>query len=74
MEGRYREYQCMLNSQRNGLVQIVDQVFSKLKINTVVKINNRKILAGIAETIGEKDRMLTLPLPLISSIKLVLKK
>lgn len=64
-KGRYREfYQCdvdivgsdsLLNEME--LVQIVDQVFAKLKINTVVKINNRKILAGIAEVIGERDRI-----------------
>lgn len=63
--GRYREfYQCdvdivgsdsLLNEME--LVQIVDAVFAALKINTVVKINNRKILAGIAEVIGEKDRI-----------------
>jgi histidyl-tRNA synthetase len=65
-KGRYREfYQCdvdivgsdsLLNEME--LVQIVDQVFAKLKINTVVKINNRKILAGIAEVMGEKDRII----------------
>ena len=65
-KGRYREfYQCdvdivgsdsLLNEME--LVQIVDQIFAKLKIGTVVKINNRKILAGIAEVIGEKDRII----------------
>ncbi len=64
--GRYREfYQCdvdivgsdsLLNEME--LVQIVDEVFSKLRINSVVKINNRKILAGIAEVIGEKERII----------------
>lgn len=65
-KGRYREfYQCDVdivgsNSLLNEaeLVQIVDNVFGKLKINTLVKINNRKILAGIAETIGEKNRVI----------------
>lgn len=37
------------------LVQIIDDVFTKLKINVVVKLNNRKILAGISEIIGEKE-------------------
>ncbi len=65
-KGRYREFfQCdvdvvgsdsLLNEAE--LIQIVDDVFSKLKINTVVKINNRKILSGIAETIGEYDRLI----------------
>jgi histidyl-tRNA synthetase len=64
-KGRYREfYQCdvdivgsdsLLNEME--LVQIVDEVFTKLKVNTVVKINNRKILSGIAEVIGEKERI-----------------
>ncbi len=65
-KGRYREfYQCDVdvigsNSLLNEveLVQIIDDVFSKLSINTIVKINNRKILAGIAEVIGENDRII----------------
>lgn len=63
--GRYREfYQCDVdvigsNSLLNEveLVQIIDEVFNKLNIEVVIKLNNRKILAGIAEIIGEKDRM-----------------
>jgi histidyl-tRNA synthetase len=39
------------------LIQIVDNVFGLLKIRTVVKLNNRKILAGIAEIIGENERL-----------------
>jgi histidyl-tRNA synthetase len=64
-KGRYREfYQCdvdvvgsdsLLNEAE--LVQIVDDVFKKLKINVVVKINNRKILSGIAEYIGATERL-----------------
>jgi histidyl-tRNA synthetase len=65
-KGRYREfYQCDVdvigsNSLLNEveLVQIIDDVFKRLKINTIVKINNRKILAGIAEVIGENDRII----------------
>jgi len=64
-KGRYREfYQCDVdvigsNSLLNEmeLVQIIDDVFGRLKINAVVKINNRKILAGIAEIIGENERI-----------------
>jgi len=64
-KGRYREfYQCDVdiigsNSLLNEveLVQIVDAVFRNLGISVVLKINNRKILAGIAETIGEADRI-----------------
>lgn len=64
-KGRYREfYQCdadivgsdsLLNEFE--LVQIIDEVFRRLKVRVVVKVNNRKILAGIAEMIGEKDRL-----------------
>lgn len=65
-KGRYREfYQCDVdvigsNSLLNEveLVQIIDDVFKRLQINTVVKINNRKILAGIAEAIGEANRII----------------
>jgi len=61
--GRYREfYQCDVdmigsNSLLNEaeLVQIVDDVFSALKINVTLKINNRKVLAGIAEYIGHPE-------------------
>jgi len=64
-KGRYREFfQCDVDmigsaSQLNEaeLIQIIDDVFTRLKINTVVKLNNRKILAGIAEIIGESKRL-----------------
>ncbi|HAF28204.1 MAG TPA: histidine--tRNA ligase [Bacteroidales bacterium] len=64
-KGRYREfYQCDVdvigsNSLLNEveLVQIIDQVFQKLNVNALIKINNRKILAGIAEMIGEPDKL-----------------
>lgn len=65
-KGRYREfYQCDAdvigsNSLLNEveLVQLIDDVFSALKISVTIKINNRKILSGIAELIGEKDRII----------------
>jgi histidyl-tRNA synthetase len=65
-KGRYREfYQCDVdvigsNSLLNEveLVQIIDDVFDKLKISSIVKINNRKILSGIAEIIGESDKII----------------
>ena len=64
-KGRYREfYQCDVdvigsNSLLNEaeLVQIIDDIFKQLNIGVLVKINNRKILSGIAEVIGENDRM-----------------
>ncbi len=64
-KGRYREfYQCdadvvgsdsLLNEVE--LMQIVDTVFSRFGIRVQIKINNRKILTGIAETIGAADKI-----------------
>jgi len=64
-KGRYREfYQCdadvvgsdsLLNEIE--LLQMIDEVFARLGIRIVIKLNNRKILAGIAELIGEPDKM-----------------
>ena len=64
-KGRYREfYQCdadMIGStsllNELELVQMIDMVFGRLGINVVVKINNRKVLAGIAEMIGAPDKI-----------------
>ena len=81
-KGRYREfYQCDVdvigsNSLLNEveLVQIIDDVFSRLKINTVVKINNRKILAGIAEIIGENERIIDITVAIDKLDKIGLEK
>lgn len=64
-KGRYREfYQCdadivgsdsLLNEVE--LMQIIDTVFSKLGVRVEIKINNRKILTGIAEIIGQADKI-----------------
>ena len=64
-KGRYREfYQCDAdvvgsNSLLNEveLVQMIDTVFRKFGIRVSIKINNRKILSGIAEIIGEADKI-----------------
>ncbi len=64
-KGRYREfYQCdadMIGSDsllnELELVQMIDMVFSRLAIGVTVKINNRKVLAGIAEMIGAPERL-----------------
>lgn len=64
-KGRYREfYQCDVDvigsqSQINELelVQIADEVFRKLDINVCIKINNRKVLQGLAEIIGHPDKL-----------------
>lgn len=71
-KGRYREfYQCDVdiigsNALFNEveLIQIIDDVFQKLKINNIIKFNNRKILLGIAETIQAKDQFLALTIAL----------
>jgi len=65
-KGRYREfYQCDVdvigsNSLLNEveLVLIIDEVFHKLGVSTTVKINNRKILSGMAEVVGETERLI----------------
>lgn len=65
-KGRYREfYQCDVdvigsNSLLNEveLIQIIDDVFSELGIAASIKINNRKILSGIAEIIGAPDKII----------------
>ncbi len=64
-KGRYREfYQCdadvvgsesLLNEVE--LMQIVDTVFTRFGVRVCIKINNRKILSGIAELIGEADKI-----------------
>ncbi len=65
-KGRYREfYQCDVDvvgsdSLMNEveLIQIVDDVYKALNINVLVKVNNRKILTGIAEIVGEADKII----------------
>jgi len=64
-KGRYREfYQCdadivgsdsLLNEVE--LVTMIDEVFNRFNINVVIKLNNRKILSGIAEVIGAADKI-----------------
>ncbi len=64
-KGRYREfYQCdgdvvgsdsLLNEVE--LIQIMDEVYQRFGIRVSIKINNRKILSGIAEIIGEADKI-----------------
>lgn len=64
-KGRYREFfQCdadVIGStslyNEVELLQLIDTVFRDLGINILIKINNRKILSGIAETIGEPDKL-----------------
>jgi histidyl-tRNA synthetase len=71
-KGRYREfYQCdvdvvgsdsLLNEVE--LIDIINDVFQKLGVEVVIKLNNRKILSGIAETIGAHDKIIDLTVAL----------
>ena len=64
-KGRYREFfQCdadivgsdsLVNEVE--LIQLIDDVFTRLQLNVLIKLNNRKILSGIAELIGEHDKI-----------------
>ncbi len=64
-KGRYREfYQCDVDVVGTDspvseleLMEIVEEVYKQLGINVCLHINNRKILAGIAETIGQPDKI-----------------
>ena len=64
-KGRYREfYQCDVDAIGSRsqlceleLVQIIDEVFGKLGIRVAVKINNRKVLTGLAEICGAADKV-----------------
>jgi histidyl-tRNA synthetase len=65
-KGRYREfYQCDADVVGSDslynevdLIQIIDEIFKRFQINVTIKINNRKILSGIAEVIGQADKII----------------
>ena len=81
-KGRYREfYQCdadvvgsdsLLNEVE--LMQIVDEVFTRFGIRVCIKINNRKILSGIAEIIGEADKIVDITVAIDKLDKIGLDK
>lgn len=81
-KGRYREfYQCdvdvigsdsLLNEVE--LVQMIVDVFGKLGISTIIKLNNRKILAGIAEVIGQADKIIDITVAIDKMEKIGLEK
>jgi len=64
-KGRYREfYQCDADVVGSDslvneieLLQLIDEVFARLNIRIAIKVNNRKVLAGIAEIIGHPDKI-----------------
>lgn len=65
-KGRYREfYQCDADVVGSDslvneieLLQLVDEVFARLGVNIIIKLNNRKVLSGIAEFIGAPDKLI----------------
>ncbi len=81
-KGRYREfYQCdadivgsdsLLNEVE--LVQIMDTVFQRLGIRVQIKINNRKLLSGIAEIVGEADKIVDITVAIDKLDKIGLDK
>lgn len=81
-KGRYREfYQCdadivgsnsLLNEME--LVQIMDTVFQRLGIRVQIKINNRKLLSGIAEIVGEADKIVDITVAIDKLDKIGLDK
>lgn len=81
-KGRYREfYQCDAdvigsNSLLNEveLVQIMDEVYTSLKIPVTIKVNNRKILSGIAEVIGEQSRIIDITVAIDKLDKIGIEK
>jgi len=81
-KGRYREfYQCDADIVGSDslwneveLVEIIREVFNRLKINVVIKVNNRKILAGIAEVIGEPDRLIDITVAIDKIDKIGIEK
>lgn len=81
-KGRYREfYQCdadvigstsLLNEVE--LLRIITDVFDALKIDVLIKLNNRKILSGIAEVIGEADKIIDITVAIDKLDKIGLEK
>ena len=81
-KGRYREfYQCdadvvgsdsLLNEVE--IVQMIDAVFDKLNIRVAIKINNRKVLSGIAEVIGAPDKIVDITVAIDKMDKIGIEK
>lgn len=81
-KGRYREfYQCdadvvgsdsLLNEVE--LLQLIDEVFRRLRVRICIKLNNRKVLAGIAELIGAPDKMVDITVAIDKIDKIGLDK
>jgi len=81
-KGRYREFfQCDVDvvgsdSLMNEveLLQIIDEVFRRFKVRVAIKLNNRKILSGMAEVIGEPDKITDITVAIDKLDKIGLEK
>lgn len=81
-KGRYREfYQCDADVVGSDslwneveLLSLIDEVFKNLKIRVSIKLNNRKILTGIAELIGESDRIIDITVAIDKIEKIGIEK
>lgn len=81
-KGRYREfYQCDADvigstslTNEVELLQLIDEVFRRLKIRIAIKLNNRKVLAGIAEMIGAPDKMIDITVAIDKIDKIGIEK
>lgn len=81
-KGRYREfYQCDADVVGSDslvneieLLQLIDEVFARLGIRIIIKLNNRKVLAGIAELIGAPDRLIDITVAIDKIDKIGIEK
>ena len=81
-KGRYREfYQCdadVVGSEslynEVELLQLIDEVFTRLGVRVSIKLNNRKVLAGIAEVIGAPDRLIDITVAIDKIDKIGIEK
>lgn len=81
-KGRFREFfQCdadVVGSRsllyEVELIQLYDRVFTELKLPTVIKLNNRKVLSGIVEVIGEADKLIDITVAIDKLDKIGLEK
>ena len=81
-KGRYREfYQCdadvvgsdsLLNEAE--LISLIDSVFKRLKVNVLIKLNNRKILTGIAQVLGCEDKIIDITVAIDKIDKIGIEK
>ncbi len=81
-KGRYREfYQCDADvvgsdslTNEVELLQLIDEVFARLGIRIAIKLNNRKVLAGIAELIGAPDKIIDITVAIDKIDKIGIEK